>query len=511
MTDTSGINATIASKIYANGSGLITGASLAAVLSASGITAWVATQYPPHVASLAALRGFTSSYATRVIRDDYAAGNGAPPLYYAWQATCPNTPDNLALLVAPNAGGAGCWSAAADPNRLDTREWGAVNDSAFPSTCGTDNSAAFQAALNALGEGAVLYNDGVSCLKTNVTVSKSGAGIRSKGGWAGGGHDTAPNFTGVSGLIAGTYGQTLVTFKGGVQAIYGNVFDSVISGNPTGTFALAAIGVDAFSTRNGSFRISGGYFSTSILQADINSTMTEAAGFSTNEIWMRGYQTEIYDGSFFVCNASSLWDCSTDTFYTVSGNTSGAQPVLDFKGADSETILNFNVYDNLAGGPSCVIALRAANNQLQTARNMLFYYVGATNATCPVYAEGTETGKTYSASSNNILYLDTPNNPTPPTLGVATAGFSPPLWWGSSNAPSNFTSASGLVNKTGTSGSIGAGATGTVTFSGAFPAACIAWKVSPATMQVTGCSPTTLTIKNNAVGSASATWQTVGY
>lgn len=103
-----------------------------------------------HVTNLAGLRAVVPVVGATAIRDGYAAAGDAPWLTYTWFAACPGTPDNIALYVAPLTGGAGCWSAAKDPNVSNVLEWGAV-DIGVGNVTGTDSTAAVTAALSWCG------------------------------------------------------------------------------------------------------------------------------------------------------------------------------------------------------------------------------------------------------------------------------------------------------------------------------------------------------------------------
>ena len=96
----------------------------------------------PHVASGSALRALAAGAYASVVRDGYASAGDAPPLLYAWQSTCPKTADNIALYVAPSAGGSGCWSAAQNPATAlsNPREWGALADTKVVTIAATINS-----------------------------------------------------------------------------------------------------------------------------------------------------------------------------------------------------------------------------------------------------------------------------------------------------------------------------------------------------------------------------------
>jgi hypothetical protein len=142
MTDTSGINGTISGNIFTNNSGKITAAILASVLTA--MTAWVATQYTPHVTNVAGLQAFTSVYTTRVIRDGYlTAGDGGDEEYTYSAAVCPLNGGNGDNGSQVKAADGNCWlSDVRKPQRL--RVYGAKGDNS------TDDTVAVQAAISAV-------------------------------------------------------------------------------------------------------------------------------------------------------------------------------------------------------------------------------------------------------------------------------------------------------------------------------------------------------------------------
>lgn len=454
------------------------------------------------VSNLAALRALPAGLVGNLVRSYYANSGDAPPLAYAWFASCPGSPDNVALYIAPNAGGGGCWSAAADPNIDDLREWGEVND-ATATTCGAgnvDNGPIIQVAVNALGAGHTLrQRGGVACIKTGgnglngVLISQPAEGIHCDGMtlFSGGHHDVGTEFTAPNGFIGYTYGATLFTFKSATtQSLYGNSFWCPVNGNVIGgnNFAQAAIGVDHFSVRNGSWKIVGAHFQTYIEQVDIDTSIGEAPGSNGNEYWLNFDQSIRFDGGGIGGVGTAAWDLSQDIFYIVFGVWSGGGSVLDFGGADSELILNATGYNNntstgnpfvligntyalntiaISGAytyklttrtngvaaslptglttytdangnvwtyqnpasPGCGIALRAANN-IDTARNNTIIDTGWANSACSVYAEGTENGKSTPSTENNIYAFDDLDTQAAPVIGIGAA-----LNWGTYSTP----------------------------------------------------------------------------
>lgn len=526
MTDTSGINSTIANSITTNGRGAITGALLSSVLAAGGVTAWVATQYTPHVASLTALRGFTSVYATRVIRDDFAVGNGAPAMTYSWQATCPGTPDNIAQYVQPTGVTPGCWSAASDPSITDTREWGAVNDSTSAACGAHNNHDALQAEVDALGPGAKIYNAGWSCLTSQVNVSQPGQVISCKGG-VGGHHDVGGvEFTAPAGFIAGSNGITMFRFKSATTAaIYGNGMSCALNGN-----SLASIGVDAYSVRGGTWDISGAHFPGTIFQADIDTDLGEIAGSAFNQYRFLVDQGLATDGATFKCNGTITADCSQDNFYQIDGITSGRSYAIDMDNGDSESFFSIGLYSNNVGGTNCPVRLRAGASAGQAARNNLFYYLGSTppngGSICPIYAEGTEAGGGRGTPSgpNYVFTLDTANNPSRPTVGTGAS-----LYWSTINTPigtqayfkgtsaTSVTDSAGLITQTGVIGPVASGDTGSSNLTTDLATGCTSVTIEPTaatTSHVVSCttgSPSVVTVKNDGATSSYFYFTVIGY
>jgi hypothetical protein len=468
------------------------------------------------VPSLAAMRALTSanlSKAPFVIREGYYAAGDAPPVKFVWKSSCPGVADNRGLYVGLNEGGGGCLSSVADPNNRDLRNWGAINDSAT-NTCGTDNSAATQAAFTALGVGANLYNDGWSCLKSTVVVSASNAGVKCKGsiGGAAGHHDYAlPEFVGPAGFVGYTYGGTLFKYQTATsQSLHGNFMECTLSGNTINpTFGQAAIGVQAYSIRNGHWRIAGGHFQTAIFDAEIDPNLSagfalgtaDAAGSSGNEYWLYMDQSLQFDQNGFICNGTATWDCSQDNFYIVYGVWSGAGAMMVLNGADSENIFNISGYNNQAGDPGgthgCGLKLSAANN-IDTARNNYINFAGFSNAPCGVYAEGTEGGKSTPSGPNNVYQLDILDSAVGPVVGPGAK-----LNWGTYNTPIGLNyytqngvktsqrTSNGIITNSGNSTSIAALGSQAFVFNTAwstlvtpgaqlyFPTGCMNWNVAP--------------------------------
>lgn len=137
----------------------------------------------PGVATLAGQRALLPGQPRGIIRLGYAAAGDSPPLVFLWQASCPGTADNRGFLVAPLAGGSGCWQAIYPDSGIDPRWFGAV---VADDGNGTDSSASFAAIETACGQmgnypqqvsvtvGFVIKNWGISCL-TGLQLYYAGA------------------------------------------------------------------------------------------------------------------------------------------------------------------------------------------------------------------------------------------------------------------------------------------------------------------------------------------------
>jgi hypothetical protein len=126
-----------------------------------------------HVATNALLAlASIAAYPTGVWRDDYAAGNGAPPLFYRPSSSnCTlnsGAGDNGSQV--PAAGG-GCWLAVFPPSGIDIREFGA-------DSTGTEDSApAISAAAIAAGAGAVVIPAGTFKGNSQISVAVPAGGF----------------------------------------------------------------------------------------------------------------------------------------------------------------------------------------------------------------------------------------------------------------------------------------------------------------------------------------------
>jgi len=476
----------------------------------------------PSIGGLAALRSLPAGIVNNVVRAYYTTAGDAPPLTYVWKATCPGTADNLALYVAPNAGGTGCWSAAADPNRFDTREWGAVNDSTAL-TCGTDNAAAFQAAVNALGAGALIYNAGPSCVRSQINISQPGQRIACLGGGnAGGLHDVGTEFTAPAPIVwGGSSGGTMFRYQSATtQAANGWGADCALNG-----LGAAAYGVNSFSSRGGVWNIYGAHFTSSIFRADIDLTLGEANGNSYNSYTLFVDQSAPADGAAFQCFGTTNWDCSQDRFTLVTGNWNGRIPAVDFDNSDTEHVDHVSLFNNgEGGGTACGIRFRAGVSWAQTARDNFVDYVGISSAggnACPVYAEGTEAGGGRNTASNwnsigaidtatggsNAPDIGTPGGSLP---GGAAISANQMLWWGTNAAPPGFNyftqagnnfsqrTAAGIITNRGHTGTITHGSFVDVTFSAS-------WAYSPA-LAGTQLEIPTLCLSVSAIPNFAVSW-----
>jgi hypothetical protein len=86
----------------------------------------------PHVATNADLAASaTASYPNGVVRDDYSAGRGAPPLYYRPSAVACSISGGDGGSQVPSSDGK-CWLAAFDTAGASIMEWGPVGDGVAP-------------------------------------------------------------------------------------------------------------------------------------------------------------------------------------------------------------------------------------------------------------------------------------------------------------------------------------------------------------------------------------------
>ena len=100
MTETSGINATIASKIYPNNAGRISASVLAAVLGDGGMTGWVAGQYAPIVSTIATLRALSTNHASAVlVIGYYTAGDSQASIYWRNDSDTTSADDGGGVII----------------------------------------------------------------------------------------------------------------------------------------------------------------------------------------------------------------------------------------------------------------------------------------------------------------------------------------------------------------------------------------------------------------------------
>ncbi len=137
----------------------------------------------PFVVDNTALAALATSFSATVLRLDYAAGNGAPPLIFLAQtgscAANSMTNDGGSCVDASNANS---WRASHPDAGADVREWGAKCD-------GTTNDAeAIQAAIVAKPTGIVRLPGGIKICRFNQTLTINASNLTIQG--AG---DGAPN------------------------------------------------------------------------------------------------------------------------------------------------------------------------------------------------------------------------------------------------------------------------------------------------------------------------------
>jgi hypothetical protein len=117
-----------------------------------------------------------AAHPTGVWRDDYAAGNGAPPLHYRPSSTnCTlnsGAGDNGSQV--PAAGG-GCWLAVFPPSGIDIREFGA------DSTGTKDSAPPIGAAAIAAGSGTVVIPAGTFKGNSQISVAVPAGGFTLQG------------------------------------------------------------------------------------------------------------------------------------------------------------------------------------------------------------------------------------------------------------------------------------------------------------------------------------------
>jgi hypothetical protein len=131
----------------------------------------------PHVATNAALTAATiAAYPHGVWRDDFAADNGAPPLFYrpsGSNCTLNSGAGDNGGQVAAN--GVGCWLAAFPAPGIDIREFGAV------ATGTNDSGPAISAAMSVAGGATVLVPAGTFKCNSQISLAMPAGGFTIQG------------------------------------------------------------------------------------------------------------------------------------------------------------------------------------------------------------------------------------------------------------------------------------------------------------------------------------------
>lgn len=186
------------------------------------LLAWGAV---PHVSTNAALIGkTTTAYPAGVWRDDYASGNGAPPLFYAPSSSaCPlngGAGDNGSQVQSADGK---CWIAKFSGPQNNVLDWGAVADSTTGHAAANAN--AFNAALSYLGNAPaavyVPYNVLGYNIGANFLTTQSGQRL-----------SCDPETT-----IYGTASKVIYE-KGGGGSPWGGVSNCLISDGTSGATAI---------------------------------------------------------------------------------------------------------------------------------------------------------------------------------------------------------------------------------------------------------------------------------
>ena len=378
---------------------------------------------------------------------------------------------------------------------------------------GSDDTTAIQALITAGGGGWV--PNGWYMISTTLLFSVGNVALQGAG--YGDLHDTgtqivAPcRFTWM-GALGGTMAKVLPP---GAQYLAGNVFDGIFLDGNNG---LAAIGLNVWSVRQATCRVMGAHCTTALFQTDIATFLSEPAGCSENTFRVAGYQTNAGDGSLVICNSTPAYNTTQNTWEFIGGDFYNQQGAIKILGSDSETFEVIKLYTSDASGVGLILG--AGATPIQAARNNMFRYFGCTGATVQIFAEGTSYGA-YPSNENNIDFLDTANNPNPPSLDTGAT-----LWWGATTAPIGMqdysesghsfveVGASGIITQGGLSGTIAGGATGTITL-----AATLGTTVLNVTLEATAAvtlppvanaSTTQLIITNQGSVAAAFWWQVKG-
>lgn len=189
---------------------------------------------PPHVATNAALAAATTAnYPSGVWRDDYAAGNGAPPLWFLPKTgTCASNSLVNDGGSCVNSAAGNSFAAIYDGGAADLREWGA-------SVLAADNQPAIQAALSAVARtGTVLVIAG-GVYKTGSALTATGA-VRIKQVPQGSGTSMLPTTACAVGLREIAVNVATLTMTGDGITLDGLCIDnSTISNTTTGSIGIS--------------------------------------------------------------------------------------------------------------------------------------------------------------------------------------------------------------------------------------------------------------------------------
>ena len=437
-------------------------------------------------------------------------GDGGQGLF-VYEATDTTSSDNGGTIIVDAANRR--WHRDYAGNTLFATWFGATGSS------GTDCTSAVQACLNAGGAASTtVLPAGVNLISSTLLLTQNDQKLIGPG--AGDLHDTgtvivAPCSLRWNGSSGGTMVKVASTTS---QYIAGNVVSGIFFDGNSGR---AGIGFNLISGRIGTYEVVGAHFTTSIAQLDVNGSLSEPAGCTEN-LFLRisGYQTNVGDGSHLIENSNATWDCSNNTFLLISGDYLNGNAIIN-NGCDSELYQYIKLY--CAGGTGSGLVFTAGPTTMQASRNNIAYYVGITNAAVPVFCQGTSYG-TFPSNENNILFLDTANNPNLPSLDTGAT-----LWFGTTKTPIGTrafsrsvgvldqTDASGLITQCGISGTVPTGGSTTITFATAFPAGDITVSVTPKTSPTifsAAASSNSLTILNASGAGAASTdfyWEVKGF
>jgi hypothetical protein len=336
--------------------------------------------------------------------------------------------------------------------------------------CSTDDSAALQAAINALGgkRGFVRMPDFPFCSAIASTVNfTTGANQQAPlivGGGTGWHHDVgSADFGACRFKWTGSSGGTMFSMKAVAGASNQRITGGGIIGcSLDGNADLGGTGVAIQSVQNAVFDIYGARWSTTVFQSDTlvtGSTLGEAADVQHNRIriWADQYQTG--DGAAMILNGSSNADTSLNQIEA----TAIYLNTIPFQINNTDNNFFWLRGFQFPAGTATSGAVCAANaSAAQTCRNNYFNYVEiepqAGNKS--IYFQGTEIAA--NASGPNFLDIfDRSNTSILPTFGTGVI----PDWRsngiaGVANSPSR--AFAGTIAVNGTS-SIGAAFTSSFT------------------------------------------------